>query len=109
MTYKTIAVQLDTSAHAVRRLDAAVSLAERFDAHLLGLYSDFTLDPRFYYQADRRHRYEVPLEALCREWCKRVEHMFRARLASSRVTREWLADEMRPQAVRWSIARAAPT
>ncbi|SAK93747.1 universal stress protein [Caballeronia ptereochthonis] len=94
MTYKTVAVQLDTSAHAVRRLDAAVSLAERFDAHLLGLYSDFTLDPRFYCQADLWHRYEMPLQALCLERRERVERMFRGRLAASKVTRDWLADEM---------------
>jgi hypothetical protein len=49
MTFKTIVAQLDTGTHAKHRLDAAVALAERFDAHLYGVYSEFTLDPRFYY------------------------------------------------------------
>ena len=49
MSYKTIVVQLDTSDRTPRRLDCALYLAERFGAHLSGVYSDYTLDPRFYY------------------------------------------------------------
>jgi nucleotide-binding universal stress UspA family protein len=94
MTFKTIVAQLDTGTHAKHRLDAAVALAERFDAHLYGVYSEFTLDPRFYYQADRQHRYEVPLADLCRERRERAEHMFRVRLASTKVEHDWRASEM---------------
>ncbi|BCQ28955.1 universal stress protein (plasmid) [Caballeronia sp. NK8] len=94
MTFKTIVVQLDTGAHATHRLDAAVALAERFDSHLCGVYSEFTLDPRFYYQADRQHRYEVSLADLCRERRERAEHLFRARLALTKVAHDWRANEM---------------
>ncbi|MFM0136328.1 universal stress protein [Caballeronia grimmiae] len=94
MTFKTIVVQLDTGTHAMHRLNAAVALAERFDAHLCGVYSEFTLDPRFYYQADRQHRYEVSLADLCRERRERAEHMFRVRLASTKVAHDWQASAM---------------
>ncbi|MFM0136269.1 universal stress protein [Caballeronia grimmiae] len=94
MTYKTIAVALDTGAHAPQRLDAAVELAERFNAHLRGLYSDFTLDPRFYYQAKGEHRYEMTLQELCRERQARVERQFLRKLAGSKVAHDWVASEM---------------
>ncbi|SAK87060.1 universal stress protein family protein [Caballeronia calidae] len=94
MTFKTIVVQLDTGAHATHRLDAAVALAERFEAHLRGVYSEFTLDPRFYYQADCAHRYDVSLADICRERRERAEHMFRERLAATKVPHDWLACEM---------------
>jgi nucleotide-binding universal stress UspA family protein len=90
MTFRTIAVELDPGAHAMERLDAAVALAERFDAHLHGLYSDFTLDPRFYYQADVRHRYALTLQELSRERREHAEQLFRDRLASSKLRHDWL-------------------
>lgn len=107
MTYKTIAVALDTGAHASHRLDVAVELAERFDAHLCGLYSDFSLDPRFYYQADRVHRYEVSLEEMCRQRREEVEHHFRSRLAESTVAHDWRANAMNTGLALYEHARCA--
>ncbi|MEZ2354649.1 universal stress protein [Caballeronia sp. RCC_10] len=107
MTYKTIAVALDTGAHATQRLDAAVGLAERFDAHLRGLYSDLTLDPRFYYQARGEHRYGMTLQELCRERRACVEHQFLRRLAGSRVAHDWLANEMNTGYLLYEHARCA--
>lgn len=93
MTFKTIVVRLDTGTHAANRLDAAVALAERFDAHLRGVYSEFTLDPRFYYQADSAHRYDMSLAEVCRARRESVEHVFRERLAATKVAHDWLASE----------------
>ncbi|WP_277183275.1 universal stress protein [Caballeronia sp. BR00000012568055] len=107
MTYKTIAVALDTGTHAAHRLDAAVELAERFNAHLCGVYSEFTLDPRFYYQAEPQHRYEVSLQALCRERHEQAEHAFRSRLLTSKVTHDWHANEMTTGAALYIHARHA--
>lgn len=93
MTYKTIVVRLDTGTHAANRLDAAVALAERFGAHLRGVYAEFTLDPRFYYQADSAHRYDMSLAEVCRARRESVEHVFRERLASTKLAHDWLASE----------------
>ncbi|WP_250479064.1 MULTISPECIES: universal stress protein [unclassified Caballeronia] len=94
MTFKTIVVRLDTGIHAAVRLDAAVALAARFDAHLRGVYSEFALDPRFYYQADSVRRYDMSLMEMCRERRERAEHLFRERLAATKLAHDWVASDM---------------
>ncbi|KVE38153.1 universal stress protein [Burkholderia sp. TSV86] len=39
MTYKTLLVHLDNSRHCAKRAAFALELAQRFDAHLIGLYA----------------------------------------------------------------------
>ena len=39
MSYKTILVHVDDSKHCTPRLDMAVALARRFNAHLIGLHA----------------------------------------------------------------------
>ena len=46
MSYKTILVHLDSSVRAHPRLETALQLAKRFDAHLIGLYAVFQPNAR---------------------------------------------------------------
>jgi nucleotide-binding universal stress UspA family protein len=49
MSYKTLLVHLDNSERTPQRLDAALRLARRFNAHLTGLYATFEPDSRAFY------------------------------------------------------------
>lgn len=49
MQYKTLLAYLDPSDRAQARLDFALTLAGRFDAHLIGLYSPFAPEARAYF------------------------------------------------------------
>ncbi len=49
MSYKSILVQLDASERVHTRLECALRLAQQFDAHLSGVFSVFTPDPRSFY------------------------------------------------------------
>jgi nucleotide-binding universal stress UspA family protein len=93
MSYKTIVVQLDTSEHTPRRLDCALRVAKRFGAHLSAVYTDYTSDPRFYYERTAAERYCTSLEQTCIDRRKRVEKLFRSRLAKTKVAGDWVANE----------------
>ncbi|SAL64072.1 universal stress protein [Caballeronia humi] len=93
MSYKTIVVQLDTSKRTAARIDCALHLARHFGAHLTGVYSDFTLDPRFYYERSGAERYCTSFEQTCIDRRARVENMFRSRLAQTKVAGNWVAKE----------------
>jgi nucleotide-binding universal stress UspA family protein len=94
MSYKTIVVQLDTSEHTLRRLDCALHMAKRFGAHLSAVFTDYASDPRFYYERAAAERYCTSLEQTCIDRRKRVEKLFRARLAKTKVAGDWVANEM---------------
>ncbi|CAB3757789.1 universal stress protein [Paraburkholderia humisilvae] len=49
MSYKSVLVHLDTSERTPQRLDAALQLARRFDAHLTGLFAAFEPDSRAFF------------------------------------------------------------
>ncbi len=93
MSYKTIVVQLDTSEHTPRRLDCALHIAKRFGAHLSAVYTDYTSDPRFYYELSAAERYSTSLEQTCINRRARVERLFRSRLAKTKVAGDWIANE----------------
>jgi len=50
MTYKTILVQIDDSAHHKTSVRVAADLASRFDAHLIGVYSLYDEAVRYWLQ-----------------------------------------------------------
>ncbi|WP_321788340.1 universal stress protein [Paraburkholderia sp. J94] len=49
MQYKTVLAYLDPDERTQARLDFSLTLAGRFDAHLIGLYSPFAPDSRAYF------------------------------------------------------------
>lgn len=49
MSYKTILVRCDTSKAASSRLSVAAELAHRLDAHLIGLYARWPIEPPLYF------------------------------------------------------------
>ncbi|SAL81964.1 universal stress protein family protein [Caballeronia choica] len=93
MSYKTIVVQLDTSERTPARIDCALHLATHFRAHLSGVFSDFTLDPRFYYEPSSAKRYRKSLEKTCMDRRAKIETLFRSRLAQTNVAGSWVARE----------------
>jgi nucleotide-binding universal stress UspA family protein len=93
MSYKTIVVQLDTSKRTPARIDCALHLARHFRAHLSGVFSDFTLDPRFYYEQSSTERYCVSFEQTCIDRRAKVETLFRSSLAQTKVAGNWVARE----------------
>ncbi|SAL30305.1 UspA domain-containing protein [Caballeronia udeis] len=90
MSYKSIVVQLDMSAHAHSRLEYAIRLARQFDAHLTGVFSSFTPDPRsFYVMAGAADYYEVHRKSR-QERHGALERIFHAELLRAGVTGQWI-------------------
>ena len=80
MSYKSIVVQLDMSARAHPRLEYALRLARQFDAHLTGVFSAFSPDPRsFYVMAGTADYYEEHRKAR-QERHGALERIFHAEL-----------------------------
>jgi nucleotide-binding universal stress UspA family protein len=90
MSYKSIVVQLDMSARAHPRLEYAVRLARQFDAHLTGVFSAFTPDPRsFYVMAGAADYYEAHRKTR-QERHGALERIFHAELLRAGVTGQWV-------------------
>ncbi len=90
MSYKSIVVQLDTSARALSRLEYALRLAKQFDAHVSGLFSAFTPDPRsFYVMAGSAGYFEAHRE-FRRKRQDALERIFQAELLRAGVVGTWL-------------------
>ena len=90
MSYKSIVVQLDMSARAHSRLEYAIRLARQFDAHLTGVFSSFTPDPRsFYVMAGAADYYEVHRKSR-QERHGALERIFHAELLRAGVTGQWI-------------------
>jgi len=90
MSYKSIVVHLDSSAHAHSRLELALRLARRFGAHLTGLYAVYTPEPHSFYvmagSADyfREHREQRD------ERLAALERLFHAETARAKVQAAWV-------------------
>jgi nucleotide-binding universal stress UspA family protein len=90
MSYKSIVVQLDMSARAHPRLEYAMRLARQFDAHLTGVFSAFTPDPRsFYVMAGAADYYEAHRQSRL-ERHGALERIFHAELLRAGVTGQWI-------------------
>ena len=90
MSYKSIVVQLDMSARAHPRLEYALHLARQFDAHLTGVFSAFTPDPRsFYVMAGAADYYEEHRKTR-QERHGALERIFHAELLRAGVRGQWV-------------------
>lgn len=93
MTYKSIVVQLDTSARAHARLEYALRLARQFEAHLTGVFSTFTPDPRsFYVMAGSADYYEAHRK-FRQERRGAIERIFHAELLRAGVSGKWIDND----------------
>ncbi|WP_233870409.1 universal stress protein [Paraburkholderia adhaesiva] len=91
MSYKTLLVHLDTSNRVQARLELALRLARRFDAHLTGLFATFVPDPReFRVMAGSASWFETHRK-LREEQRGAAERIFRAELLRAGVEGEWIA------------------
>ncbi|SAL02343.1 universal stress protein family protein [Caballeronia calidae] len=107
MSYKTILVHLDSSVRAHPRLETALQLAKRFDAHLIGLYAVFQPNARaFNVMAGSAGYYEVQA-AMRREQSGAIERLFHAELKRAGVTGQWIAPNEQPDRAVSRHARCA--
>ncbi|OAJ53510.1 universal stress protein UspA [Paraburkholderia ginsengiterrae] len=91
MSYKTIAVHLDTSANAHPRFEIALRLAKQFDAHLIGAFAVFSPDPRSLHVMAGTAEYYRQHEARRTERRAALERLFHAELRRAGVPGEWVA------------------
>jgi nucleotide-binding universal stress UspA family protein len=96
MSYKTIMVQLDTSARASARLSLALKLARRFGAHLDGLFAAFEPHPREFYVMGGTADYYDTHRKLRGEQRGAIARLFRAELARAQVDGAWVTPEGDP-------------
>jgi nucleotide-binding universal stress UspA family protein len=90
MSYKSIVVQLDTSGRAHPRLEYAVRLAKQFDAHLSGVFSTFTPDPRSFYVMAGSAKYFEAHRKFRQEQHDALKRIFDAELLRARVSGQWI-------------------
>jgi len=91
MSYKTLLVHVDTSSRVQARLDIALRIARRFDAHLTGLFATFVPDPReFFVMAGSAAWFETHRKVL-EEQRGAAERIFHAELRRAGVEGEWIA------------------
>lgn len=90
MSYKSIVVQLDMSARAQPRLEYALRLAKQFDAHLTGVFSAFTPDPRSFYVMAGTADYYEEHRKIRQERHGALERIFHAELLRAGVKGQWV-------------------
>jgi len=91
MSYKSIAVHLDTSERAHPRLEFALQVASRCEAHLTGVFSVYIPDPRAFYVMAGTAAYYPDHEAERLERRAALERLFRAEAARANVPAEWVS------------------
>ncbi|MEZ2354636.1 universal stress protein [Caballeronia sp. RCC_10] len=90
MTYKTVLVHLDTSVRAHPRLETALQLARRFDAHVVGLFALYEPDVRSFTVMAGAAGYYEEQAAMRREQRGAIERLFHAELKRAGVGGEWI-------------------
>lgn len=90
MSYKSIVVQLDMSARAQPRLEYALRLALQFDAHLTGVFSAFSPDPRSFYVMVGTADYYEEHRKTRQQRHGALERIFHAELLRAGVRGQWI-------------------
>jgi nucleotide-binding universal stress UspA family protein len=91
MQYPTLLVYLDPSERAQARLAFSLTLAKRFDAHLIGLYSPFAPEVREYLTAACSAPYYSEYCDARRRQQEAAEEAFRGDLRHAGAGGEWIA------------------
>ena len=93
MSYKSIAVHLDTSERAHPRLELALQIATRFDAHLTGVFSVFTPDPRSFQVMAGTAAYYPDHAGERQERRAAIERLFRAETTRAKIAANWISTD----------------
>ena len=92
MSYKTILVHVDNGKYAAGRVEVALGLAERFDAHLIGLYAESSIRAPSYALAEGGQMFIDALRRNERERLAQATETFGSLVNRSGWTRtEWRA------------------
>lgn len=83
MSYKTILVHIDPGQHNERRLEAAIRLARRYDACLVGLYAFSPYSPPGYVMAQMGPKVRELQEKAAAELMARTEGAFRKQTSTA--------------------------
>ncbi len=90
MTYKTIVAILDSPAHTAQITDFAVALAERFDAHVLGVHAETLAAVPLIAPMEIPDPAAIEaLQAASRRETAEVERIFRERIARNGRSADW--------------------
>jgi nucleotide-binding universal stress UspA family protein len=93
MSYRSIVVHLDASERATYRLESALSIAKRFNAHLAAIYATFTPEPSPWGVMAGSAGWYEKLESDRQERGQALERLFHAGLARAGLSGEWI-DEL---------------
>jgi nucleotide-binding universal stress UspA family protein len=93
MSYKSILVQLDTSARAHPRLEIALRLAHQFHARLTGLFTTYIPDPHAFFVMAGTAGYYAEHERQRQERSAALERLFHAELSRAKVEGGWITAE----------------
>ena len=102
MSYRSIVVHLDTSERATYRLDRALSIAQRFKAHLEAIFATFTPEPSPWGVMAASAGWYEKLENHRQERCRSLERLFHAGLSRSGLSGDWIEA---PTPAREQVAR----
>jgi nucleotide-binding universal stress UspA family protein len=94
MSYKTLLVHLDTSNRVQARLEIALRLARRFDAHLTGLFATFVPDPREFRVMAGSTTWFDAHRKLREEQRGAIERIFHAELLRAGVKGDWIGTSL---------------
>ncbi|AOJ76451.1 universal stress protein [Burkholderia ubonensis] len=107
MGYKSIVVHLDTSGRAHSRLEFALRLARRFDAHLTGLFAVYTPELTSFYVMAGSADYFREHRAQRDERRAALERLFHAETARAKVHAAWVEADARANVAVPRAARVA--
>lgn len=93
MPYKSILVHTDNSKSCRKRLDAAVVLAEKFDAHLTGIYVIPPLPTAAFSEGSASAALIETLLDDGKRQCTEAANMFRQTVESTGLRTEWCVEE----------------
>ena len=90
MSYKSIAVHLDTSKRAHARLEIALRLAREFEAELTGAFAIFSPDPQSMYVMAGSAEYYSIYEKEREQRAAAIERLFKAEITRADVPGRWV-------------------
>src|SRR6476469_9774545 len=107
MAYKTILVHLDRGERRADRLRLAIALAERFDAHLIGMFALDIMRIPSYAESEAAPIITAIEKKKRDEAAQQAEREFNEAAGSRRAKTEWRTSTGEPVAAVTSVARCA--
>jgi nucleotide-binding universal stress UspA family protein len=95
MSYKSLLVHLDASDRAHPRLEFALRVAKRFDAHVTAIYAVYTPEPTSFYLATGYADYYATRDRERTERRIALERLFHAEIRRAELNGEWIVADAR--------------